>query len=240
LQALEAIILAGGSATRLGDAARGLPKALVPVGGVPLAGYQVCQLVRAGVESVIVSCARGQEDVFQAKLSGLGAQIVTVAEAEPLGRGGGLRTAAARRRGSGPVYALNGDDIHDVDLKALLATHIQSGAVGTIVIARIRSAFGVVEFDQADRITGFREAALIPVWVSAGVYVLDDEALERMPERGDHERSTFPELAGEGKLHAFRHEGLWLPVNTPKDLRRAEEYCAAHPQLLPPLDRNRS
>ena len=55
---MEAIILAGGQATRLGDAARGLPKALVPICGHPLAEYQVAQLVRAGVERIIVSCSR--------------------------------------------------------------------------------------------------------------------------------------------------------------------------------------
>ena len=60
-----------------------------------------------------------------------------------------------------------------------------------------------------------------------GLYVLDDEAIERLPDKGDHETSTFPELAEEGKLLAFRHEGLWLTVNTPKDLRAAEEWFAA-------------
>src|SRR6266545_6777806 len=57
---VEAIILAGGQATRLGEAARGHPKALVPIAGHPLAEYQVSQLVRAGVDRVIVSCAAGQ------------------------------------------------------------------------------------------------------------------------------------------------------------------------------------
>jgi hypothetical protein len=41
---VEAIILAGGKAERLGDAAGGRPKALVEVGGRPLAAYQVAQL----------------------------------------------------------------------------------------------------------------------------------------------------------------------------------------------------
>ena len=59
--------------------------------------------------------------------------------------------------------------------------------------------------------------------------MLGEEALARLPERGDHETSTFPELAEEGKLYAYRHEGTWLTVNTPKDLRRAEEFLAAHP-----------
>ena len=42
--------------------------------------------------------------------------------------------------------------------------------------------------------------------------------------------STFPELARDGRLRAFRHTGVWLTVNTPKDLRRAEEYLDARPE----------
>jgi NDP-sugar pyrophosphorylase family protein len=237
---MEAIILAGGQATRLGDAARGHPKALVPIAGHPLAEYQVAQLVRSGVDRVIVSCAAGQSSIFEAKLSGLGADIVAVAEPEPLGRGGGLRFAAQHREESGPLYALNGDELTDVDLRALLETHEEQGAAATIVVAPLTSQFGVVELDDGDRITGFREAPRLPHWVNAGLYVLDDEALERLPERGDHEQSTFPELAEEGKLFAFRHEGLWITVNTPKDLLRAEEHYAAHPELRPTLARGRS
>jgi NDP-sugar pyrophosphorylase family protein len=68
--------------------------------------------------------------------------------------------------------------------------------------------------------------------VSCGVYVLGEKALARFPERGDHETSTFPELASERRLGAFRHEGTWITVNTPKDLRRAQEYLAEHPGWL--------
>jgi NDP-sugar pyrophosphorylase family protein len=236
---VEAIILAGGQASRLGDAARGQPKALVPIAGHPLAEYQVEQLVRAGVDRVIVSCGAGQAGLFEAKLSGLGAEIVAVAEQEPLGRGGGLRFAAQHREETGPLYAVNGDELTDVELGALLDTHVSDGGAATIVVAPLTSQFGVVELEDGDRITGFREAPRLPHWVNAGVYVLDDEALERLPERGDHEQSTFPELAEEGKLFAFRHEGLWITVNTPKDLKRAEAHYVAHPELRPTLTRNR-
>jgi NDP-sugar pyrophosphorylase family protein len=236
---VEAVILAGGQATRLGDAARGQPKALVPISGHPLAEYQVAQLVRAGVDRIIVSCAAGQAPLFEAKLSGLGAEIVAVAEPDPLGRGGGLRFAAQHREESGPLYALNGDELTDVDLAALLEQHEEHGGAATIVVAPLTSQFGVVDLDDGDRVTGFREAPRLPHWVNAGVYVLDDEAVERLPERGDHEQSTFPELAEEGRLFAFRHEGLWLTVNTPKDLQRAEAHYSAHPELRPTLARNR-
>lgn len=235
---MEAVILAGGQATRLGDAARGQPKALVPISGHPLAEYQVAQLVRAGVDRIIVSCAAGQASLFEAKLSGLGAEIVAVAEPEPLGRGGGLRFAAQHRDETGPLYALNGDELTDVDLAELLDAHEEHEGAATIVVAPLTSQFGVVELAEGDRVTGFREAPRLPHWVNAGVYVLDDEALEGLPERGDHEQSTFPELAEEGRLFAFRHEGLLITVNTPKDLERAEEHYSAHPELRPTLARS--
>jgi NDP-sugar pyrophosphorylase family protein len=230
---VDALILAGGRAERLGEAAQGKPKALVDVAGRPLATYQVRQLVRAGVSRVIVSCAAGSEEEFAAALDGLGAEIVPVPESEPLGRGGGLRLAATARRESGPVYALNGDELIDVDLRRMLARHSERGAAATIALTPLLSPFGIVELADDDTVTGFTEAPRLPHWVSVGVYVLGEEALERLPERGDHEASTFPELAAERRLQAFRHEGTWLTVNTPKDLARAEEFLSARPEWAP-------
>jgi NDP-sugar pyrophosphorylase family protein len=89
-----------------------------------------------------------------------------------------------------------------------------------------------VELDGDDVITGFSEGGRIPYWVNCGVYVLGEEAIARFPDIGDHESTTFPELAAEGRLRAYRHEGLWLTVNTPKELRRAQEHVAAHPEWL--------
>ena len=225
---MEAIILAGGKAERLGDAAGGRPKALVPVGERPLAAYQLALLARAGVRRVIVSCAAGQEDLFASELAGAGPDVVPVAEPEPLGRGGGLRFAARAREEGGDIFALNGDELVDADLGALLARHRALGAAATLTVTRIRSPFGIVDVGDDDRVTGFREAPELPQWVSCGVYVLGEEALERLPERGDHETTTFPELASAGRLAAFRHEGVWLTVNTPKELRVANEYMREH------------
>jgi NDP-sugar pyrophosphorylase family protein len=230
---MEALLLAGGKAERLGEAAQGLPKPLVPIAGFPLAEYGVARLVEAGVSRVIVACRAGQEEAFVNALEGLGAEIDAVGEPEPLGRGGGLRLAAARRREDGACLALNGDELLDVDFRALLDDHERSGAAATIVVAQVRSPFGVVDLEADGRITGFREAPLLEEWVNSGVYALGPEALERLPERGDHEQSTFPALAGEGKLHGYRHEGVWLTVNTPKDLRRAEEFMESHPEWRP-------
>jgi NDP-sugar pyrophosphorylase family protein len=177
---------------------------------------------------VLVSCAAGQERAFETALGRIGPEIVTVPEAEPLGRGGGLRQAASVRREHGEVFALNGDELVDVDLRQLLAQHRERGPAATITVVPLRSPFGVVELD-ADLVTGFTEAPRLDRWVSCGVYVLGEEALAQLPERGDHETTTFPQLAAAGRLRALRHDGVWLTVNTPKDLRVANEYLAEHP-----------
>jgi NDP-sugar pyrophosphorylase family protein len=228
---VEAIILAGGKAERLGDAAGGLPKPLVPVAGRPLAAWQIGLLARAGVERVIVSCNVGAGESFAAALDGLGPEVAIAEEPERLGRGGGIRFAAGERQEDGDVLALNGDELLDVDFAALLEHHRSSAATATVTVAQPRSPFGVVVLED-DRVTGFAEGGTIECWVSCGVYVLGEEALARFPERGDHETTAFPELAAEGALRAFRHDGLWLTVNTPKDLRRAEEYVREHPEWL--------
>jgi NDP-sugar pyrophosphorylase family protein len=229
---VEAIILAGGKAERLGDAAGGRPKALVDVAGAPLAAYQVGRLARAGVERVIMSCAAGQGELFERELAGLGPEVVAAEEPERLGRGGGIKFAARECREGGDVYALNGDELVDVDFAALLELHRKTGTVATVAVARPKSPFGVVELGEEDVVEGFSEGGHIPYWVNCGIYVLSEEAVERLPDRGDHETTTFPELVAERRLHAFRHEGLWLTVNTPKELRTAAEHVAAHPEWL--------
>jgi NDP-sugar pyrophosphorylase family protein len=229
---VEAIILAGGKAERLGDAAGGRPKSLVDVAGRPLAAYQVGRLANAGVTRVIFACAAGEGSKFVDLLAGAGPEIVAAEEPERLGRGGGIKFGAQQRREGGDVLALNGDELIDVDFAALLAAHRAGGALATIAVARPKSQFGLVQVDDDDVVRGFEEAGRVPYWVNCGNYVLTEEAIDRFPDKGDHESSTFPELAAEGRLRAYRHEGLWLTVNTPKELRVAQEHVVSHPEWL--------
>jgi NDP-sugar pyrophosphorylase family protein len=229
---MEAIILAGGKAERLGDAAGGRPKALVEVAGKPLAAYQVGRLANAGVTRVIFACAAGQGHLFESELAGLGVEIVCAEEPERLGRGGGIKFAARERQETGDVFALNGDELVDVDFVGLWDAHRSGSALATITVAQPKSQFGLVDVGDDDVVHGFREGGQVSFWVNCGNYVLSEETIERFPDKGDHESSTFPELAAEGRLRAFRHTGLWLTVNTPKELRTASDHVASHPEWL--------
>ena len=130
------------------------------------------------------------------------------------------------------MFALNGDELVDVDFEGLLAAHRAGAAQATITVAQPKSQFGLVDVGDDDVVHGFREGGQVSFWVNCGNYVLSEETIERFPDKGDHESSTFPELASEGRLRAFRHTGLWLTVNTPKELRTASEHVASHPEWL--------
>ena len=230
----EAIILAGGRAERLGEAAKGKPKPLVQIAGRPLVAYQIAGLRKAGVERVLLSCTAGRGEEFLRELAGLGVEVVPVEEPEPLGRGGGIRFSAGKLTGTGAIFAMNGDELLDVDLDELYRAHSASGAAATVTVSPLVSPFGLVELREDGFVSGFsEESPRLSHWVNAGLYVLEPEALARFPERGDHESTTFPELAREGRLYSFRHEGTWLTVNTPKQLRLAEEFVGSHPDWLP-------
>ena len=201
--------------------------------GRPLVAHQIVRLRAAGVERVILACSAGRGEEFASALVGLEMEIVPVEEPEPLGRGGGIRFAAGQLKARSAIFAMNGDELLDVDLARMYAAHVASGAAATVAVAPLVSPFGLVELGKDDFVSGFsEEAPRLPHWVNVGLYVLEPEALERFPERGDHERSTFPELAREGRLYAFRHDGIWLTVNTPKQLQAADQYVATHPDWL--------
>src|SRR6185503_4303742 len=179
------------------------------------AAYQVGRLAQAGVDRVIFACAAGQGALFVSELSGIGPEIVAAEEPERLGRGGGIKFASRERREDGDLFALNGDELVAVDFDALLDKHRASGALATITVAQPKSQFGMVDVDDGDVVHGFNEAGHVPYWVNCGIYVLSADALARFPQKGDHESSTFPELAAEGALRAHKHTGTWLTVNTP-------------------------
>jgi len=190
---MEALLLAGGKAERPRRRGTGASKAAgahrrLPARGVQRSHDSSMQASRV----VIVACRAGQEEAFVDALGGVGAEIEPVGEHEPLGRGGGLRLAASRRRETGSVLALNGDELLDVDFEALLAEHEQAGAGATIVVAQVRSPFGVVDLEDDGRVTGFREAPMLDDWVNSGVYALGRKRSPGFPRRATTSTARSP------------------------------------------------
>ncbi|WP_047869580.1 nucleotidyltransferase family protein [Nocardiopsis sp. RV163] len=225
----QALILAGGQATRLRPYTDTRPKAMVEVAGRPIIDYQLEWLTGHGVEHVVVSCGYMAE-VLREHLEARegGPRITLLVEDEPLGRGGALRFASTGLRDpEAPYFALNGDVLTWFPLDEMTAHHRERGGLATLALAQFRTTWGIVDVDDQDRIEGFTQSPLLPVWINAGVYLFEPGVTPLLPTRGDHESSTFPELAEEGRLTAYRIDGFWRGVDTAKDVKEAGERITA-------------
>ncbi|MDT0330832.1 nucleotidyltransferase family protein [Nocardiopsis lambiniae] len=225
----QALILAGGQATRLRPYTDTRPKAMVEVAGRPIIDYQLEWLAGHGVEHVVVSCGYKAEvlrEYLDARTGG--PEITLLVEDEPLGRGGALRYASQGLADpDAPYFALNGDVLTWFPLDEMTAHHRAKGGLATLALAQFRTTWGIVDVDDEDRIEGFTQSPLLPVWINAGVYLFEPAITPLLPVKGDHESSTFPDLAGEGRLTAYRITGFWRGVDTAKDVKEAGEQITA-------------
>ncbi|WP_329488378.1 nucleotidyltransferase family protein [Kitasatospora sp. NBC_01246] len=229
----QAVILAGGQGSRLRPYTDDRPKPLVeiPGTGTPILGHQLSWLASEGVTDVVISCGH-LAGVLEEWLdrTDLPLKVRTVVEAEPLGRGGGLKYAAkALPRPDEPWYATNGDIWTRFSLRDMAAFHHERDAVATLALARPRIPWGAVETDQFGNVLDFIEAPPSPFLINAGLYVFSPEFAELLPDVGDHERTTFPQLARGKRLAGYQlPQGVyWRAIDTAKDLTEAAKELAA-------------
>ena len=218
-----AIVLAGGKGERLRPWTGDRPKSMVPLLGRPILEYQVEWLRESGVTDMVVACGYLHEaiEAYFEDGSRWGVRMRYSVEDMPLGRGGALKLAYRHVPASEAfVIGTNGDNVNTQPLAAMLRQHQRSGAVATLLLTQLRSPYGIVQ-QRGRRIVGFREKPLLPHWLSAGVYVLNQEFFADLPDVGDHEDGLFPRLAAEGRLYGFRSRSYWKAIDTIKDLNEA-------------------
>ncbi len=223
---MQAIILAGGKGERLRPFTTDRPKVMVEILGVPLLGYQVQWLQAQGVLDIIVACGYRHEVIEEYFGTGekWGVRIQYAVEPQPLGRGGALKLASGLlREGEDICLATNGDVITNVRIKNLLQAHRDSGCLATVMLAPFVSPYGIVEVDASEKIVAFREKPELPYWVNAGIYVLSREVERLLPDQGDQEETTFPRLAAERQLAAYKSRSYWRAVDTVKDLSEVQK-----------------
>ena len=229
---MYALILAGGKGERLRPLTDSMPKPLAPLNGRPILWYQVEWLKRIGVTNVIFLVGYRWEMVRQYFGDGtnFGIKAIYSVETSPLGRGGAIRVGMANvPEDEDTVIVLNGDIITSQDPAEVLNRHQERKVaspdlLATIMVSPMISPYGLVDMDDEGDVTGFREKVELPHWINAGVYVFERRLSPLLPEIGDHEVLTFPDLAANGQIAAFKSRSFWRSVDSFKDLREAEEY----------------
>ncbi len=218
---MKAIILAGGRGERLSPFTNTCPKGMVKVEGKPILEYQLEWLKSYGVDEIVFACGYLSEvikDYFQDG-SKWSLSIKYSVEDEPLGRGGAIKKAWGLISSKDSIIVMNGDVFTEMNLANTLKSHKEKkGIIATICLFPYKSPYGIVRMNEDGLVQSFEEKRTLPFWVNGGIYIFEDFVKDYLPEKGDHETTTFPELARKNLLHGYKSNDYWKGIDTVKDL----------------------
>jgi NDP-sugar pyrophosphorylase family protein len=214
---LEAIILCGGSSWRLKPDIW-IPKPKIQINGETLISHHVKWLKRHGIDRIIL--ATDTPNLLDDQ------SVVYSIEEKKLGTGGAVKKAVGLVKES-RVYVMNVDDLVFYDPRELYE-YSDKGAA--ILLSKPKLPFGRIH-TQDTYILRFEQKPILDIYVSAGHYVFKKQIIEKhFPDTGDMELQTLQNLADKRILRGYRYNGLWLTINTMKELVEARNILGRSPR----------
>lgn len=248
---MKVVILAGGKGTRIGEESAFKPKPMVEIGGMPILWHIMKLYSFYGFREFIVCCGyKGQmikeyfvnyqvhcaDSTFllesqQTQVHKMHSEPWKVTLANT-----GLDTLTAGRILKVRDYIKEdtflltyGDGVSNVDIRALLAFHKQSGKVATVTVTQPPGRFGALKIDEeTGRVSGFKEKARADqAWVNMGFMVFSSDIFSYLGDGSSMlEAEPFEAVAAAGQMMAYRHRGFWSPMDTLKDREYLESLWA--------------
>ncbi len=252
---MQVVILCGGQGTRIRDVADDIPKPMIPVGGRPILwhimkgfaqhghadfvlclGYKSWVIKRyfldyrlAGADfslrlgdagDVRVHGGRGGEDGWHVTLAETGLDAMT-----------GCRVKRVEKYVTGDTFLLTyGDGVADVNVAELLAFHRSHGKLATVTAVQPPGRFGELELDGR-RVAEFSEKPLLSQGrISGGFFVFERAVFARLQDDPGLVLESGPlvQLARDGELMAYQHDGFWHPMDSSRDYKYLNDLWAAH------------
>ncbi|NEO87964.1 MAG: mannose-1-phosphate guanylyltransferase [Spirulina sp. SIO3F2] len=220
---MRAVLMAGGSGTRLRPLTCDLPKPMVPILNRPIAEHIINLLKRNHIYEVIATLHYLPDimrDYFQDG-SDFGVQMTyAVEEEQPLGTAGCVKNVSELLNDT--FLVISGDSITDFDLQAAIAFHKEKKSKATLILTRVPNPieFGVVITDSDRRITRFLEkpstSEIFSDTINTGTYILEPEVLKYLPanQESDFSKDLFPLLLDRNEpLYGYiAEDGYWCDV----------------------------
>ena len=263
---MKVVLLCGGKGTRIRDVTEELPKPMIPVGRDPILRHIMATFAAYGHEEFVLCLGHlgwrirhyfkhlasesadveldfrrgGAQRVLQPRP--LPPWRVTLAETGAEAKTGSRLRQVQRYVGRETFLLTYGDGLADVDLDALVAFHRAHGKLATVTAVRPPSRFGELELAD-DQVASFREKPQVSTGrINGGYFVFEPRVFDYLSDDLDCvlERQPLQQLAAEGQMMAFQHDGFWMPMDTPREHARLNEIWASgeapwRPAALRPL-----
>mgnify|MGYP001189739550 CR=1 FL=1 len=243
---MKTIILAGGRGTRLTEETNVKPKPMVEIGGYPIlwhimklySFYDIKEFVIAlgykgglikgffqnyhnyntdftvDLSSGNISRHNSHNEEWNVHLVDTGVETNT----------GGRIRRGMKYAGRERVMATYGDGVGSINITKLLEFHKSHGKKATLTAVRPPSRFGGLLFD-GDQVVEFTEKPQIGEgWINGGFFVLEPEVAEYIEgDSSSFEGKPLENLAKDGQLMAYKHDGYWQPMDTIREKNLLQE-----------------
>lgn len=222
---MQVVILCGGEGTRMYPTTEELPKPLIYIGDRPILWHIMKLYSKHDHKDFIL-------------LLGFKGKMIEEYFSKPENRepdwnikflDTGLKTSKGDRIrmakdliSSEKFLLAYGDDLCNVNINDVIKFHEENGKAVTIIAIKLVSNFGIIDMDGNGTVKQFKEKPVLDYWISGGYLVLDKEVIDYI-KPGMDETDAFEQLAKEGKVQAFRHDGFWKTMNTIRDMQDLNE-----------------
>lgn len=245
---MKVVILAGGYGTRISEESHLRPKPMIEIGGYPILWHIMKIYSYYGFNEFIICCGyKGYmikeyfADYYLHRsditfdFANNNEMIIHNNVAEPwkvtlIDTGLDTMTGGRLKRiqkyiGNEQFMLTYGDGVSDVDISRLVEFHNKNKKVATLTAIQPGGRFGVLDIGENNEISSFSEKSKEDGgWINGGFMVLEPEVFDYI--EGDEtyfEREPLENLAKEGQLSAYQHDGFWQCMDTQRDKNLLEE-----------------
>tara|TARA_B110000008_G_scaffold279890_1_gene329392 strand:+ start:3578 stop:4366 length:789 start_codon:yes stop_codon:yes gene_type:complete len=248
---MKVMILAGGFGTRLSEETDVRPKPMVEIGGKPVLWHIMKTYSSFGFnEFIILLGYKGYyiKEYFsnyflhQSDVTidiGTGGIEIHNNSSEPwkitlLDTGLNSMTGARIKKakdhiGDEDFLLTYGDGVADIDINACVKFHKDHGKLLTITSAQPEGRFGALDISRDNKVVQFKEKPKgDDSWVNAGYFVCKPGVFDYISDDEDavFEADPLRNLASDGELYTYKHNGFWMPMDTLRDKIKLDEMCA--------------
>lgn len=244
---MKVLILAGGLGSRLSEETTLKPKPMVEIGGKPVLWHIMKIYSHYGFHEFIILCgykgymikeyfanyySHNSDMTIDMKTNEITHHVnyaepwkVTLVDTGLDTMTGGRIKKVKDYVGNEPFMLTYGDGVADINIDELIAFHKKHGNAITMTSVQPEGRFGSLLLEN-DKVLSFQEKPKGDgAWVNAGYFVCQPEVFDYIP-MGDNvifEREPLENLANDGQLYTYKHEGFWKPMDTQRDKSQLED-----------------
>lgn len=220
------VLMVGGLGTRLQPLTHKIPKPLIKVGTKPVLETIIENFADQGFTNIFL-CIRYMGEHIRSHFGDgerWGVDITYLEEPEPLGTAGAL--SLLPEHPSEPLIVMNGDLLTKVDFVRLLEFHEKQGFCATMAMREYshQIPYGVLELNDGYKLKGLVEKPVQRHYVNAGIYILEPDALKRVPNEPFDMPTLFGQMIDEElPVGCFPLRDYWIDIGRLEDLEKAHD-----------------